>query len=111
MAINVTGKNIMLDALGTSAGYMALYSDVGATVEITGGTYARKAITWSAASGGSKAVSGSPVFDVPAGATVRAIGVCSALTGGTQHAFDDVTAESFAGAGTYTATAFTISLT
>ena len=52
MAINVTGKNIMLDALGTSAGYMALYSDVGATVEITGGTYARKAITWSAASGG-----------------------------------------------------------
>lgn len=111
MAINAAGKNIMLDALGTSAGYMALYSDAGATTEITGGTYARKAITWSAAADGSKAISNAPVFDIPAGATVKAQGICSALVNGTQYAFDEVTPETYGGAGTYTATAFTVSLT
>jgi hypothetical protein len=111
MAINTTGKNVMLDALGTACTHMALYSDIAGTTEITGGSYARKPITWNPAASGSKSVSGSYAFDVPAGAQVQAIGVCTALTGGTQHAFDDVIVESFGGAGTYTVTAYSVSLT
>lgn len=111
MAINTTGKNVMLDALGIICTHMALYSDTAGTTEITGESYARKPITWNPAASGAKSASGSYVFDVPAGAQVQAIGLCTAITGGTQHAFDDVTAESFGGAGTYTVTSYSVSLT
>jgi hypothetical protein len=111
--INESGRNLMLDALGNACGFLALYSDVAGTTEITGGSpaYARKAITYNAASGGSKSISNSPVFDVPAGTTVRAVGFMTAASGGVQHAVDDVTAETFAGQGTYTVTAGSVALT
>lgn len=111
--INTTGKNAMLDNLGSLCGYAALYSDIAGTTEITGGSpaYARKAITWNAAATGVKSLSNQPVFDVPAGATVRAVGFCTAISGGTQHAIDEVTAETFGGQGTYTLTSGQISLT
>lgn len=109
--INTTGKNIALDAIGSACTHMALYSDVAGTVEITGGSYTRQAIAWSSAAAGSKAITGTETFNIPAGATVRAIGVVTASTGGVQHAVDDVTAETFASAGTYTVTAFTMSIT
>jgi len=56
--------------------------------EVTGGSpaYARKSLTWSAASAGSKAMSGTLVFDVPASTTVRAIATYDASTAGTQKA-------------------------
>ena len=111
--INTTGKNIALDAIGTACTYAALYTDAAGTTEVTGGSpaYARKAITWAAASSGSKALNGTmPVFDVPA-CTVMAVGLCTALTAGTQHVVDDVTSEVFAAQGTYTVTAGTISIT
>ena len=44
----------------------------------------------------------SPVFDVPGGVTVDYMGLYSALTAGTLLAVDDLTAETFAGQGTYT---------
>lgn len=102
--INTTGKNVALDALAGVSGYAALYTDVGGTTEVTGGSpaYARKAVTYSAASSGALTNSAQVVFDVPAGTTVRAVGLCSALTAGTQHVIDEVTAETFAGQGTYT---------
>lgn len=73
-------------------------------VELSGGTpaYARKAVTWAAAVGGSKDETASPVFDVPAGATVDWMGLYSALTAGTLVALDDLTPETYAGQGTYT---------
>lgn len=102
--INATGKNIALDAIATAGTYLALYTDIGGTTEVTGGTpaYARKSVSWSAASGGILNNSAQIVFDVPASTTVRAIGICTALTAGTQHVIDEVTAETFAGQGTYT---------
>ena len=111
--INNTGKNAMLDALGTLCGYMALYTDAAGTTEVSGGTpaYARKPITWNAASAGAKTLSNTPVFDIPAGTTVSAVGFMTAVSGGTQHAVDDVTAEVFAGQGTYTVTSGQITLT
>lgn len=109
------GKHVMLDALGTAADFGSLHtadpSTTGAN-EITGGTpaYARKALTWSAASGGSKALAATfPVFDVPA-STVSYFGLWDSLTTGTYYGHFDVTDEVFAGQGTYTITAATISL-
>jgi hypothetical protein len=54
--------------------------------ELTGGSpaYARKSFTWSAASGGAKAISAAQTFDVAAGTTVRAVAVYDASTAGTQ---------------------------
>lgn len=59
------------------------YSATG-TNEVTGGSpaYARKAATWAAASGRSKATSASMVFDVPASTTVRWVGLWDAVTAG-----------------------------
>jgi hypothetical protein len=106
----------MLNALDESGGagvgathgsLHSAYSSSGAN-ELTGGSpaYARKAATWAAASGRSKATSASMVFDVPAGQTVRWVGFWDAVSagnflgmvpngGGTPEAFvvDDATAD------------------
>jgi hypothetical protein len=110
MAYEIAGKNKMLDDLGVVAIYAGLLD--GSDVEVTGGSpaYARKSITWGAAANGSKALSNSPVFDIPAGVTVSKIILCSALTGGTTYATYDATNETFAGQGTYTITSGSIDL-
>lgn len=67
----------MLDAITYDlASLHTAYSATGAN-EVTGGSpaYARKAITVAAASGRARAASSAPVFDVPAAATVRFIGL------------------------------------
>ena len=112
MAVNDSGKNLMLDELATQCGYMSLHSGSPATAinEISGGSYARKAVTYNSASGGSVSISNAPVFDVPAGETVACVGFCTALTDGTIHADDTVTSESFANAGTYTVNNATITI-
>jgi hypothetical protein len=86
-------KNLMLDALAginpsISAAFASLHSgDPGPTGanEVAGGApaYARKSITWNAAAAGSLDNNANPVFDVPAGTTVRWLGLWSAVTAGT----------------------------
>lgn len=73
-------------------------------VEISGGSpaYARKAIAFNAASLGTIDDSTAPVFDIPAGAQVDAVGLYDAVSAGTLQAYDDLTNETFAGQGTYT---------
>jgi hypothetical protein len=76
-------------------------------VEISGGApaYARKAIAFSAAAGGTMDDStNGAVFDVPSGATVDYVGYYSAVTAGTLNAVDKVTSETFGAQGTYTLT-------
>jgi hypothetical protein len=90
--VSNTGKNLMLSALGvasaTNADFGSLhtaYSTTG-TNEVTGGSpaYARKALTWAAASGGSMALAATlPTWDVPAGTTVAWWGGWDAVTTGT----------------------------
>ena len=78
-------KNLMLDAIGiTHVSLHTAFSTTGAN-EVTGGSpaYARKSATYAAASGGTKASSNAPVFDVPASTTVRFIGWWTAITAGT----------------------------
>lgn len=112
-----TAKNAMLDSTaGTPAwppSHLSLHTGDPSTTganEVTGGSpaYARQAMAWSAASGGSKAMSGTETFDIPAGTTVRYVGFFSASSGGTfwgyvpagstaERAFcvDDTTADTF----------------
>ena len=109
MPYSTAGKNVMLNALAAVAVFASLHTsnpgDTG-TNEVTGGSpaYARKAITWNAASGGSIDDSNVPVFDVPSGTTVSYVGLFSAVSGGTFYGSSDVTDEVFAAQGTYTLT-------
>src|SRR5688572_8138256 len=115
MGMNDALKNIALDAAAAAIDFLSLHTNAvgsGSGGEVTGGSpaYARKAAAWSAASGGSVALSGSVVFDVPA-ATVARVGFFSLVTGGTYYGDAEVTDEVFAAQGTYTVTAGTISIT
>lgn len=65
--------NAGLDAISALLDQASLHDDFpGATGanEISGGSYARQSITWSAASGAAKDSSNQPAFSVPGGATV-----------------------------------------
>lgn len=115
MPFSTSGKNVMLDQLGTVAVYASLHTaDPGTNGanEATGGSpaYARKSITWNAASG-TKTASNAPVFDVPAG-TYTHFGLWSASSGGTFYGGGTLSAtEVFAGQGTYTLSTTTLSIT
>ncbi len=115
MPYAVAAKNLMLDQLGTQAGFASLHSaNPGSTGagELPGGSpaYARKALTWAAASAGSKALSNTPTFDVPASTTVAFVGLWTAATGGTYLGYIAVTNETYAAQGSYQITSGTIDL-
>lgn len=102
-----TMRNALATAYGAQAAYAALYTTApGATAgtEVSGGTpaYARKPITWGAAS--ASAVTATVTFDVPAGTTVVGAGVHTALTGGSYLDGASVTSQAYASAGTYALT-------
>lgn len=109
MPYSSNGKNAMLDALAALAVFVSLHDDdpgdTGAN-EVTGGTpaYIRKAVTWESATCGMLDSSNAPVFDVPAGTTVKYVGFWSAETVGAFYGAADVTDEVFAAQGTYTLT-------
>lgn len=96
MPFNDTSKNVALDALDESATQIThvgihTLTDPGTGTnanagEATGGspTYARQAVTWAAASGGTKSNSGSLTFDVPSG-TYGFFTLFNASTGNTNN--------------------------
>lgn len=115
MGLNATALNAMLTELAGLITYVSLHTDVvgsGATGEVTGGSpaYARKSITWNAASGGNLDSSNTPAFDVPA-TTIRRVGFFSAVSAGTFYGDADITDETYGGQGTYTLTSVDIDLT
>jgi hypothetical protein len=122
MGLSASARNNMLDCglrnqtptiSITHASLHTANPDPSGGSEVTGGSpaYARKSITWSAASGGSMSASNQPVFDVPAATTVTHVGFFSASTAGTYFGMADVTDETFGAQGTYTLTSTTVSLT
>jgi hypothetical protein len=114
VSINTAGKNAALNALAALITHVSLHTgDPGGTgaSEVTGGAYARKSVTWAAASAGAVAISGTPVFDVPAGTTITHVGLAGHLTASTFYGEADITDEAFGGAGTYTLTSLTITAT
>jgi hypothetical protein len=116
MGLNSTALNAMLDELATLITFLSLHTDTvgsGSGNEVTGGSpaYARKSVTWSAASGGNLDNSNTSVFDVPAGTTIRRVGFFSASTAGTYYGDADITDETYGSQGTYTVTDADITLT
>lgn len=113
MPYSAQAKNEMLDHLGTLVTHASLHTgnpgSTGAS-EISGGTYARKALTWNPANTGSKTLSNTPLFNVPASTTVAYVGLWGADTAGTWYGYVDVTDEAFAAAGTYQITSGTLDL-
>lgn len=115
MALNNNAKAVMLDALGAVAVFASLHTaDPGTsgTSEVSGGSpaYARKAITWNAASAGNLDNNANPVFDVPAGTTITHVGLWSAASAGVFYGSFDIVDEAFAAQGTYTLSDADISL-
>jgi len=83
MSYSTLARNNMLGGLGaTHLSAHTAYSSTGAS-EVTGGTpaYARKAVTYAAPAAEAMAASTTPVFDIPAGTTVRFIGKWTGLAG------------------------------
>jgi hypothetical protein len=82
-------RNSMLDSLApTHAALFTGFPGQAFTNEVAGGSpaYARKAVTFGAASGGIRTSSGPVVFDVPAATTVNWIAFATAVTAGTSLA-------------------------
>lgn len=108
MGFTAASRDTMLGQLDTLATHASLHTaDPGTTgaSEVTGGSpaYARKAITWAASSGGSKTLSATVTFDVPASTTITHCGTWSASSGGTFRGGGALSAsEVFGAQGTYT---------
>jgi hypothetical protein len=111
MAFTTNGKNDLLDNFSITHAALFDGDPESGGAEPVGGSYARKAITWGAAAAGSRAATGTYVFDIPNGFTVRWAGFYTALSGGTLLAKADVTDKAYTADGTYTLTAITASLT
>jgi hypothetical protein len=100
---------------GMSVSYLNAIADAGANLikyiglvdesdeEISGGSpaYARKAVTWTSASGGTIRPSADLTFDIPSGKKVAGWRGYSAATNGTNYGGKDLTQETFAAQGQY----------
>ncbi len=107
MAIaTVTLREALAVAYGQNCTHASLHTaspgSTGAS-EVTGGSYARKAVSWTPGASDGQNV-GTATFDVPAGTTVTHVGLWSAVTAGTFLDGFAVTSQNFATAGTYTPT-------
>lgn len=99
-------KNNLATKYSQDAAYAALFTttttSAAAGTEVTGGTYARVAISWGAASGG--VITGTATINVPAGITVIGAGAYTLASGGVYTDGGAVASQTFGSAGTYTLT-------
>lgn len=102
MSMSTGYRNAIADYGGTLITHIGLVDEAG--IEITGGSpgYARQAVTWTAASGGTIRPNADLVFDIPSGKIVGGWRGYSAGTAGTNYGGQDLTQETFVGQGTYT---------
>ena len=105
---DITARNIGVDAIAALGTRWAAHTaDPGgansATAEVSGGSpaYARKAVTWNAASGGTATQNGDVVLDIPAGTTVTYVSLWN-TAGTVRYLKKAVTSETFGAQGTYT---------
>jgi hypothetical protein len=99
MAMTEGYRNAIAGHGGSLIKYIGLVN--GSGVELSGGTYARKAVTWTTAADGVIRPTADLVFDVPAGATVAGWRAYSAATAGTNYGGAALPEETFNGAGQY----------
>lgn len=84
-----------------SSGALVSHIPIATIHEMSGGSYARVAATWGAASN-SAITSAAAAVNVPAGGKVGAVAVFSAITAGNYLDSNPVAGQSFSSAGTYT---------
>ena len=106
MALNNNGLNAEVAGLTAVAAYASLHTaDPGTsgTAEVSGGSYARKSISWATATNGSAVSDTDIVFDVPSSTTITHLGYWSASTSGTFYGFRALdTSQTFSTNGNYT---------
>ena len=105
---DITARNVGVDAIAALGTRRAAHTaDPGgansATAEVSGGSpaYARKAVAWNAASGGTATQNGDVVLDIPAGTTVTYVSLWN-TAGTVRYLKKAVTSETFGAQGTYT---------
>lgn len=81
MPFTTTGRNKLLDSGKVSITHIGAFTDLGAT-EVAGGSYARQAITWTAAASGVTDNNAQLSIPIPAGTTVPALGFFDASSAG-----------------------------
>lgn len=89
MGVNNSGRNLALGGLTgaiTHVGAHSAFPGSSGASELSGGSYARQALTWGAASAGAQNITNTPAIPIPAGSDVAWLGYWSALTSGTCHA-------------------------
>ena len=101
--MNESYQNAIQNHGATLITYIGLVN--GSGVELSGGSYARKEVTWTAAAAGLIRPTANLVFDVPAGAVVAGWRGFTASTAGTNHGGAALTPATYTNAGTYTLTA------
>lgn len=106
VGLTTASLNLAVDAWASTVTQVSLHTGdpgpTGVNNECTGGSpaYARKSLTFAAASGGTATASSTPVFDVPAG-TYTHVGYWA---GATFRGSRLCTSQTFTGQGTYTLT-------
>lgn len=106
MGLNDAGLNLQVAGLTSAATHVSLHTanpGSDGSNEVTGGSYARQATSWAAASAGTVATDANIVFNVPTSTTITHLGYWSASSGGTFYGWRALNAsQTFSSAGTYT---------
>ncbi len=116
MALSTSARNAAADAVAAISAYASLHTaDPGTTgaSEVSGGSpaYARKGVSWNAASSGSATSVASVTFDIPTSTTVAYYGLWSASSGGTFRGGGALAAsKTYTAQGTYQLTSVTIAI-
>lgn len=86
MPLTTQGRNDLLTNGLTAFTHAGAYEDLGST-ETSGGSYARQAITWNAASGGIRNQNGGLTIPIAAGKTIQVVSIHSASSAGNLEAW------------------------
>lgn len=112
MPVTTDVLNAAADGAVTVLGFASLHTadpEPAGANEVTGGGYARLAITWDAATGAVSGLNGTLAFSGPASGDATHLGLWSALTGGTYRGSAALTGDqAFNAAGEYTVTDITV---
>lgn len=81
MPLNTAGRNAILTSGAPGITHIGALTDL-STTEVSGGSYARQAVTWAAAASGQRASSGALSIPIPAGTTPFVVGAYDALSAG-----------------------------
>lgn len=88
MPFNTNGRNAMVGGLAANISHVSVHDaipDAAGSDEISGGSYARQPVTWTAPAAGEADTDADLIHDIPAGSTAVAYGHWDALTAGNHY--------------------------